>query len=77
MQSSTVVSSPSHSKRRSSVTGTNLSAIERAASANERAAIRKAMRDIEFVSVSSVCDVSVYSIYASSALNNVMRFSDA
>ena len=74
MQSSTVVSSPSHSKRRSSVTGTNLSAIERAASANERAAIRKAMRDIEFV---SVCDVSVHSIFGSSALNNVMRFSDA
>ena len=45
MQSSTGISSPSHSKRRSSVTGT---------SANERAAIRKAMRDIEFVSARDV-----------------------
>jgi len=51
MQSSTGLSSPSPSKRRSSITGTNLSAIERAASAKERAALRKSMRDIEFVSV--------------------------
>lgn len=48
MLSSTGLSSPSPSKRRSSITGTNLSAIERAASAAERAAKRKAMRDIEY-----------------------------
>jgi serine/threonine protein kinase len=48
MLSSTHFSSPSPSKRRSSITGTNLSAMERAASAAERAALRKAMRDIEY-----------------------------
>jgi serine/threonine protein kinase len=45
---SSTFSSPSPSKRRSSITGTNLSAMERAASAAERAAIRKAKRDIEY-----------------------------